>query len=48
MVKFALIRHARTRWNLEKKIQGKNNMPLSPEGIKESGLWVEILSKKKY
>lgn len=48
MVKFGLIRHARTRWNLEKKIQGKNNMPLSPEGIQEAGLWGEILSKEKY
>jgi len=48
MVKFGLIRHARTRWNLEKKIQGKTNIPLSPEGIKDAHLWGEILSKKKY
>ncbi len=48
MVKFGLIRHARTRWNLEKKIQGGKNIPLSPEGIKEANLWGEILSKKKY
>ncbi|MCP4372238.1 MAG: histidine phosphatase family protein [Deltaproteobacteria bacterium] len=48
MVKFGLIRHARTRWNLEKKIQGEKNIPLSPEGIKEANLWGEILSKKKY
>jgi len=48
MVKFALIRHAKTRWNIEKKIQGKNNMPLSPEGIQEAGLWGKILRKNKY
>jgi broad specificity phosphatase PhoE len=48
MVKFGLIRHARTRWNLEKKIQGKNDMPLSRKGIKEAGLWGEILKKEKY
>ncbi|MBW1822765.1 MAG: histidine phosphatase family protein [Deltaproteobacteria bacterium] len=48
MVKFGLIRHAKTRWNIEKKIQGKNNMPLSPEGIQEAGLWGEILRKEKY
>ncbi len=48
MVKFGLIRHARTRWNLEKKIQGEKNIPLSPEGIKEANLWGEILSKRKY
>ena len=48
MVKFGLIRHARTRWNLEKKIQGKTNMPLSPEGIKEAGRWGEILCKENY
>ena len=48
MVKFGLIRHARTRWNLEKKIQGKNNMPLSPEGIQDAHLWGEILSREKY
>ena len=48
MVKFGLLRHAKTRWNIEKRIQGKNNMPLSPEGIQEAGLWGKILRKNKY
>jgi len=48
MVRFGLIRHARTKWNLEKKIQGKNNMPLGPEGIQDAHLWGEILSREKY
>lgn len=48
MVKFGLIRHARTKWNFEKKIQGKNNIPLGPEGIQDASRWGKILSKRKY
>lgn len=48
MVKFGLIRHARTPWNLVKKIQGRADIPLSPEGIRDATLWGDILKPEKY
>ncbi len=43
---FFLMRHARTEWNLEKRIQGQGNSPLSPEGEEQAEKWagmVELL-----
>ncbi|MCF6247778.1 MAG: histidine phosphatase family protein [Desulfobacula sp.] len=48
MVKLGLIRHARTPWNLEKKIQGREDIALSPEGIDQARLWGEVLLSQKY
>lgn len=48
MVTLGLIRHARTQWNLEKKIQGSTDIALSPEGIRQAGLWAEILMPETY
>ncbi len=48
MIKFGLIRHARTPWNLEKKIQGRADIPLSSEGIRDANLWGDILKSEKY
>ena len=48
MVKIGLIRHARTSWNLKKKIQGREDLALCPEGIQEAGFWGEILKFEKY
>lgn len=31
-----LIRHGRTRWNDESRIQGREDIPLSPEGLRQS------------
>lgn len=35
MVRVLFIRHGKTEWNLNKKIQGRRDIPLCAEGIKE-------------
>ncbi len=48
MVKLGLIRHAKTPWNLEKRIQGREDIALSPEGISDAHLWGEALLSQNY
>lgn len=43
MTAFALIRHAQTTWNLEKRIQGRQDSPLSPRGVAQVQKWAETL-----
>jgi len=39
-MKIYLIRHGQTIFNLEKKIQGRKNIPLCPAGIEEIKRWI--------
>jgi len=48
MVKLGLIRHARTHWNQEKRIQGRTDIALSREGVRAAGLWGELLINKGF
>lgn len=48
MVTWGIIRHARTRWNLEKKLQGSADIPLSTEGIRDAALWGDLLKAQKF
>jgi broad specificity phosphatase PhoE len=41
--RFGLMRHAITQWNLEKRIQGKNDPGLCPEGIEQVQKWGKII-----
>ena len=42
-----LVRHGNTRWNTKHLIQGKTDIPLSIEGIKESKkIEAELYEKK--
>lgn len=43
---FGLIRHAETLWNLEKKIQGHLDSPLSPKGEKMAETWGKRLQSQ--
>jgi len=43
MKSFALIRHASTIWNIEKKIQGREDLPLSQLGKQQAEKWAVIL-----
>lgn len=36
---FGVIRHARTVWNRERRIQGWSDSPLTPEGERQAELW---------
>lgn len=42
--RFGLLRHGKTVWNLEKRIQGSGNSPLTTEGISECRRWATYLS----
>jgi len=48
MIRLGLIRHARTPWNREKRIQGSSDIPLSPEGKKEAARWGKILKSEPF
>ena len=48
MIRLGMIRHARTPWNLEKRIQGSTDIPLSPEGKEEAARWGEILKSEPF
>ncbi|QLA17154.1 histidine phosphatase family protein [Desulfolutivibrio sulfoxidireducens] len=41
---FALLRHAATVWNQEKRIQGHWDSELSPEGAADAARWAETLA----
>jgi broad specificity phosphatase PhoE len=41
--RFGLIRHATTLWNKQKRIQGKKDTPLAPEGEDQAEAWSVIL-----
>ncbi len=43
--RYALIRHAQTVWNREKKIQGHSDSPLTADGEKQASSWGHILSQ---
>lgn len=43
--RFGLIRHAETRWNREKKIQGQTDSPLTRRGILQAEKWGRVLKK---
>jgi probable phosphoglycerate mutase len=45
---FALLRHAATVWNQEKRIQGHWDSELSPEGLRDAGRWAESLAGKGF
>jgi len=48
MIRLGLIRHARTPWNLEKRIQGSTDIPLSPGGQEEAARWAETLTSEPF
>ena len=48
MIKLGMIRHAKTRWNLEKKIQGSTDIALSSEGKIEAARWGALLKSEPF
>jgi len=43
ITRFGLIRHAQTLWNLEKKIQGQHDTPLTAAGRRQAVRWGRLL-----
>lgn len=41
--RFGLIRHAQTRWNREKRIQGQSDSPLTSDGKRQAARWGQLL-----
>lgn len=48
MVYLDVIRHARTRWNLEKRLQGSNDIELCRKGIADANHWAVLLAESGY
>jgi broad specificity phosphatase PhoE len=48
MVQIDLIRHAITRWNLEKRLQGRHDTHLSKKGRSDAGKWADRLGRIHY
>jgi probable phosphoglycerate mutase len=44
ITRFGLIRHAQTRWNREKRIQGQSDSPLTTDGERQAARWGQLLS----
>ncbi len=47
-VVFSIMRHAATVWNLEKRIQGQEDSPLSPQGSVSATRWAEALARRTF
>ena len=43
ITRFGLIRHAQTRWNREKRIQGQSDSPLTSDGKRQAACWGQLL-----
>lgn len=48
VTRFALLRHAKTEWNLKKRIQGQTDSPLTGEGENQAREWGRILKRLEW
>jgi len=48
ITRFGLIRHAQTIWNREKRIQGRQDSPLTKTGEKQAAVWATVLQTIKW
>lgn len=44
ITRFGILRHAETRWNREKRIQGQADSPLTPAGRRQADDWGQTLA----
>lgn len=47
ITRFALLRHAETVWNRDKRIQGQQDAPLTPYGRKQADKWARALQRRR-
>ncbi len=43
-----IIRHAKTQWNLEKRLQGLTDIPLCTQGVEDAITWARHLAAEPY
>lgn len=48
MTIFSVIRHAKTQWNMEKRLQGRKDLPLCPQGETDAEGWAQSLSNEPF
>jgi probable phosphoglycerate mutase len=48
MVQIDVMRHAKTQWNLEKRLQGLTDIPLCAKGEQDALVWARRLADKPY
>lgn len=46
VTRFGLMRHGKTTWNAEKRIQGRGNSPLTQEGVTTCRAWAAFLAAR--
>lgn len=44
MTRLGIIRHAQTEWNVQRRIQGQDDSPLTPEGVLAARAWGPALA----
>lgn len=44
---FILMRHARTEWNRQRRIQGQTDTPLAPEGVAMAAGWGQSVAQRR-
>jgi probable phosphoglycerate mutase len=48
MTRFIVVRHGQTRWNVEKRVQGQEDSPLTEEGLAQAEAIAQRLSKERF
>jgi broad specificity phosphatase PhoE len=48
ITQFALLRHAETEWNREKRIQGQQDAPLTSDGRQQAEEWARTLNRYQF
>ena len=48
MTRFIVVRHGQTRWNVEKRVQGQEDSPLTDEGLAQAEAIAERLAQEHF
>ena len=48
MTRFIVVRHGQTRWNVEMRVQGQEDSPLTEEGLQQAEAVAQRLSKERF
>jgi probable phosphoglycerate mutase len=46
--RFIVVRHGQTRWNVEKRVQGQEDSPLTDEGLRQAEAIADRLAKERF